>query len=99
MEFKYTEICDFDVVEEDFTSNLIKPVNPFKITLKSKEELVIKAQCPIEFLILTGFDGPFSMDRGEKKRIKIRPVESIQVSFRLLQDESKQIFQHQYTIK
>lgn len=99
MEFKCTEICDFDVVEEDFTSNLIKPVNPFKITLISKEDLVIKARCGIEFLVITGLNGTLIMNRGEQKRLTIMPVESIQVSFRLLKDESKQIFKHQYTIK
>ena len=95
MDFKITEICNFDVIEEEFNSDFIKPVNPFKITLKSNN-LLIKAHCPIEFLSLTGSTDSFIMEKGEKRIFKV-DTKVIMTSFRLIQDSSKQI--HVQTIK
>lgn len=95
MEFKFTEICNFDVFEEEFHSNFIKPVNPFKITFKSNN-ILIKAHCPIEILSLTGSTDSFIMEKGEKKTFKV-DTKVIRTSFRLIQDSSKQV--HVHTIK
>lgn len=99
IELKYTENFNFDIFEEEFQSNLIKSVNPFKISSKLKGDLVIKARFPIEFLAITSVTCPFAMKPGERKTFTIKSEESIEVKFRLLQDESNQIFQHQYSLK
>lgn len=92
IEVKFTEICNFDIFEEEFYSNFIKPVNPFKITLKSNN-IRIKAHCPIEFISLTGSSDSFIMESGERKTFKV-DTKVITTSFRLIQDPSKQVHVH-----
>lgn len=102
IDFRFTEICSFDPIEEEFSSNLqINPINPFKIVfLKKKSSIVISAYCDLEWLSLASVEGPFTMRKGQVKSLKTSIVDKkLRGSFRiLLEKEKSEIFHHEWDI-
>ena len=96
MDLKLAEICNFDFIEEEFESDPIEPVNPFKITLKRGQKIKIFAFHPVEWLCLTGFTESFVMEKEEQKSFKTDAT-VLKGTFRL--KGSDEIFNHQWTIK
>ncbi len=100
MDFRFTEICNFEPFESEFKSEKqIIPINPFKITLLSRGIIEIQAFCDIEWISLNEMNQPYIIREGQGKQFIILNTESVRGSFRLLEDSSKAIHQHEWKIK
>ena len=100
IDFRFADICSFDAVEEEFEYKAdIRPVNPFKISIfKKKNVIVISAYCDLEWQQLAS-EGPFTMRKGQVKSLQLETSESVlKGSFRLLEDPRSVYVQHEWTI-
>ncbi len=98
MDLKFTELCSFDPVEDEFCSKTtIKPINPFKLTRKGSV-INILAYHPMEWITFNRSTS-FIMDKGEFKTLTISITQDIiKGSFRLLADSSKEIIHHEWEL-
>lgn len=101
MDLKYTELCSFDPVEEEFNSDAtIQPINPFKLTRKGSDTVEIRAYHPMEWITFNGSTS-FMMNRGDSKTFTLSMIQDskfLKGSFRLLEDSIKEVIHHEWEI-
>lgn len=96
MDFRYAELCSFDPVQEMVCYNF-KVVDPFTISLlKDQMSLVIEAKEDIEWISIDDGVVPCVIRAGCSKMFLVKNIASVKGSFRVLKDERRQIFQHEW---
>lgn len=101
IDFRFTEICSFDPIEEEFEcKQKIRSINPFRIVFfRKKQSVKISAYCDIEWQKLDFIEGPFTMRKGQVKSLTIKNSSGVlKASFRLLNDPSNEIYNHDWII-
>ena len=95
MDFRYAELCSFDPMQNIITSHF-KVVDPFRITLL-KDQMCINIEAKEDIEWISNTEGSCIIRAGCSKLIQLAN-DKVKGSFRVLKDETRQIFEHEWTI-
>lgn len=95
MDFKFTEICNFEPIEF-IVEKILNPINPFQIIAIS-DQIIINSFEDLEWITLNDVIFAFIQRKGEEISFNISTT-SVKGSFRLLNDSTKEVYEHEWKI-